>query len=373
MRFVESGVAALAAIEQQAPDVVVTDMRMPGMDGAQLLAEVRQRVPGSVRILLSGYSDPEQLVRAATRADAILAKPCDLAELESTIERCLHVLDSVSDPEIREIVGRVDTLPYLPAVCTALEEELAHDEPSGPRVAAILEDDVYFSARTLQVANAFSHGNVGSVGDAVDLLGVQTLRVMALSVGLFESVAPRVQLDGFSLQQLEQRGILAARIAERLVSEPRRNAAFSAALMHDLGRLVLAAHAPERYMRARDLCLSEGIAFHEAERRLTAVTHGHVGGLLLARWGLPSEVVEAVTHHHSPSRARHDAFEILGAVHVATWLAGWVEHEQLGETLDPDVPLPALDLAYIEAMGFSERIPAWKSLALENARTPVVA
>ena len=59
MEFVTSGAEALGVLEKEKYDVVVTDMRMPEMDGAQLLETVREKYPGIVRIILSGFSNDE--------------------------------------------------------------------------------------------------------------------------------------------------------------------------------------------------------------------------------------------------------------------------------------------------------------------------
>ena len=61
--FVQSGEKALALMEKQPFDLVVSDMRMPGMTGAQLLNEVMKRYPGTNRIILSGYADQEDVWR----------------------------------------------------------------------------------------------------------------------------------------------------------------------------------------------------------------------------------------------------------------------------------------------------------------------
>ena len=73
---VDSGPAALQELEDDPYDVIVTDMRMPEMDGAVLLAEVQKRAPGVVRIILSGQADLEETMRAVPLAHQYLAKPC---------------------------------------------------------------------------------------------------------------------------------------------------------------------------------------------------------------------------------------------------------------------------------------------------------
>ena len=77
MLFAEGGVEALAELEHRPVDVVVTDMRMPGMSGAALLEIVRARHPDTIRIMLSGEVDPEGVAGIAELAHLRLHKPCD--------------------------------------------------------------------------------------------------------------------------------------------------------------------------------------------------------------------------------------------------------------------------------------------------------
>src|SRR3954471_3561241 len=87
MTFVTSGVEALKTLEQAPFDVVISDMRMPGMDGAQLLKEVHQRYPQTVRIVLSGQSDQESIYRSIGSTHLYLAKPCETEQLKATVMR----------------------------------------------------------------------------------------------------------------------------------------------------------------------------------------------------------------------------------------------------------------------------------------------
>src|SRR6188768_1707511 len=85
MEFVNSGDAALAFMAEHPIDVVVSDMRMPGMDGAELLREVSARHPGVIRIVLSGESNQESLMKVAGIAHQYLSKPCDTDTLKATV------------------------------------------------------------------------------------------------------------------------------------------------------------------------------------------------------------------------------------------------------------------------------------------------
>jgi CheY-like chemotaxis protein len=86
LHFALSGDEALKQLAAQPFDVIVSDMRMPHMDGATLLAIVKQRSPQTFRIVLSGYAQPEDLAHARPVAHQLLTKPCDLRTLQAAIE-----------------------------------------------------------------------------------------------------------------------------------------------------------------------------------------------------------------------------------------------------------------------------------------------
>lgn len=111
MEFATSGDAALLASKERPFDVVVTDLRMPGMNGAELLSHIRDQFPGTARIVLSGYSEPALADRAAPVAYRVLGKPCNAKELVDTIERVCTLQDLLCTPALRHIIGTITELP----------------------------------------------------------------------------------------------------------------------------------------------------------------------------------------------------------------------------------------------------------------------
>src|SRR5579862_1975913 len=107
MRFANSGQEALAMLEEGSYDVIVSDMRMPGMDGAQLLETVRERYPGMIRIVLSGHSDVEAALRAVPVAHQFLAKPCDAEKLQAAIDPSSENDPIVADEATRRMIADI--------------------------------------------------------------------------------------------------------------------------------------------------------------------------------------------------------------------------------------------------------------------------
>lgn len=92
LEAVESGQMALDWLSRRHCDVIVSDMRMPGMTGEQLLTEVQSRYPSTMLILLTGYSDPEAVARLSPFLYTKLAKPCPPPVLREAIEGALAAI-----------------------------------------------------------------------------------------------------------------------------------------------------------------------------------------------------------------------------------------------------------------------------------------
>jgi len=88
----DSGMAGLALLEQEPVDLVISDMRMPQMDGAAFLSQVRQRWPDAVRILLTGYADVSSTIAAINQGEIYryIAKPWDDNEIVLTVRQALE-------------------------------------------------------------------------------------------------------------------------------------------------------------------------------------------------------------------------------------------------------------------------------------------
>lgn len=366
MAFVESGEAAVSQLEQTPCDVIVTDMGMPGMDGAVLLQRVQERFPQVVRIVLSGRSDLEASMRAVPVAHQFLAKPCDPGNLKEVVERAANLQALLRKEMIRKIVGTLRDLPSRPAVYAALLAAIANPSSSLAGIATIMEQDQALLAKVLQLVNSAFFGlarRITSIRQAVSYLGLNTLKNLALSVEVFRAFAGERQFPGFSLEALQRHVLLTATIAKRLLTEPREaEDALVAGMLHDIGLLILAVRLPEHFTRVLERAVVEEQPLYAVEEEENGFTHAEIGAYLLGLWGLPYPVVEAVACHHVPQRVGAKRFDVLSAVYVADCLAN--EH---APAVEPDHACRELDLGYLDALGVSDRIAAWRELASSQA------
>ena len=154
MRFVTSAALAVAALQEAAYDVLVSDLRMTRADGAELLGIARDKSPQTVRIVLSGYSEERQIARLVPLAHQYLAKPCAPERLQAAIERCVELQAMLHDPRVRSLVGRVRSLPTIPRAYAELGQVMAREDATAGEVAAAAMRDSAIAAKILHVANS---------------------------------------------------------------------------------------------------------------------------------------------------------------------------------------------------------------------------
>ncbi len=243
MKFVVSGEEALAAFEQQHIDLIVSDVRMPGMDGGQLLTLVKQRWPTTVRIIVSGYSDPVQAVRLTSLAHQYVAKPCDGLQLENIIERCFNLQDLLSQEALRKVVGRIGKLPAMPKTYGRLQDALSLPNVTAAEVGDIVNADAAIASKVLQITNsAFFRLRkpMVRIKDAVTYLGFATIRNLVLSAEIFSQWKSPANLPNVDPEQLQTHAQIAAAACKSLAGgRASPDDAWLAGLLHDIGYCVL--------------------------------------------------------------------------------------------------------------------------------------
>lgn len=222
-RFATSGQDALAMLEEHPADVVVSDMRMPFMDGAELLAQVRERWPRAIRIILSGYSDAEATLRMLDVAHRFVAKPCDSKTLLATVENALALRNMFLDPKVAEIVGRINYLPPAPKLFLEISRHINNPGADTRKIIDLLSSDPALTARIMQLANSawFSRGNqVSDIGKAITNLGLEQVKLLVLASHVFTEAKLILMLNNFSKRQCLLQGLPLALLANKGQNKP---------------------------------------------------------------------------------------------------------------------------------------------------------
>jgi HD-like signal output (HDOD) protein/ActR/RegA family two-component response regulator len=352
MHFAGGGQEALAIMAASPVDVVVTDMRMPGMDGDELLTRIRQLYPETVRIVLTGQCARGAVMRLIPLAHRMLSKPFDAEGLRTVLRRTYCLRDLLSSPSLASVVGNLGGLPSLPEMHSRVLAELDRTDVSLQAVAAIASEDMGLVTKLMQMANSALFGlrqPITSPVKAIQVLGVEMTRATLMAANVFSLYDP-MKLRPFSIDTLwlhsRQTGDLAGRIARMEGLTDRTTDATLAGLLHDVGRLTLVSQMPNEYKDVLRIVRDEKVPVVEAEMRVFGATHAEVGAYLLGLWGLPDPVVEAVAWHHAPSRCPGDQFTPLSAVHAAEAILGEDERS-------------TVEAGYLERLGMGDRMGRW--------------
>jgi HD-like signal output (HDOD) protein len=288
-------------------------MRMPGMDGAELLSIVRERHPTVVRVILSGQTDEAAMLRAVHVAHRLLAKPCPAEGLYEVIRRTHLWVTGLHGSGCAAAVAQIGVLPTPPGIYLELTEILRDNDVALDAIVAIVGRDPALCARTLQLANSSFFSRVGSpvshVRQAVARVGTRLLRSLSLSEGILGKAAGGAA--GQLVERMQQHALSVADAALHLGSASgARDDGFTAALLHGVGLLALVAADPGLVDLSRRVCDGRKID-------PVGVSSAEMGAYLLDLWGLPKHIVEAVLLHDAPEAIAPKGAVVAALTHVA--------------------------------------------------------
>jgi putative nucleotidyltransferase with HDIG domain len=362
MVFVESGQKALATLAEHPFDVIVSDMRMPGMNGAELLKEVKARYPAMVRIVLSGHADKELVSQCVGVAHQYISKPCDPDQLKAMIRNACILSGRLVDEEVRRVIGGIDSLPSVPELYLELKAALEEEDVDPRKLGAIIQKDIGMTAKILKLVNSSFFGLrrvISDAQEAVSYLGIDTIKTLVLSNSVFEQ-AKLLKTKHFNISDLWHHSMTVAAGAKAIAQAEGLNRvateeAFVGGILHDVGVLILATNFPDAYDKVASLVIAEKLLIPTAEQEYFGVTHAEVGAYLLGLWGLPAPILNIVSLHHRAHLQDEDQVTPLIAVHAADVLCGIEVGHPLFET-------GRLDQAAIERAGLWNHRDAWAVL-----------
>jgi putative nucleotidyltransferase with HDIG domain len=313
--------------------------------------------------VLSGFTEFETALRTVPMAHHFLVKPCDSEVLVDVIDRACHLQKLMRDERLRALAEPLVGSVTLPQAYLDLIRVLAEDEAGLEQIAAVAGADQQVAARIMQLVNSAFLGlgrEIPTLELATAYLGTNMLKNLVLAVQVFGG-------DGTAAHDLwmhraQRHALLVGTIARRIAVADKRLSedAFIAGILHDIGKRMLMGGHAQRWSAMVERARAEQRPLHEIERQELGVTHAEVGAYLLARWGLPYPVIEAVANHHDPSRIqRRPGLDAMAAVHVADLLA----HEQTLAASGEDDPFAPLDESGLRSLGLADRRSEWRELA----------
>jgi HD-like signal output (HDOD) protein/ActR/RegA family two-component response regulator len=369
MTFTSSSKKALDILGTGSFDVIVSDLRMPEMDGMQLLAEVKSKHPQVVRIILSGQVEQESTFKSVQVAHQSLSKPCDADILKHTLNKLFGLRNLLEDESIKRIVSQTETLPSLPEVYTDVISELQSSDPSVQKVAEIISADLAMTAKILQVVNSAFFGLVRKINnpkEAVMLLGTETIKTLVLSVKIFSQFNHK-KFAWFNFDELFNHSMSVSMFAQKISKQEHLdqslvNNSLMAGMFHDLGKLILVTNFQEPYQKVLTEAGKTRQNLWDLEIEWFGTSHAEIGAYLMGLWGLEYPVIEAIAFHHRPGKSLSNSTGLLTAVHFGD---AFDRLKKDPNDLNGENGLRQLDRKYLDNLGVAGRINDWQTVCNE--------
>ena len=362
-----NGDQALRIMEKNPFDVLVSDISMPGMDGTTLVNVVSELYPKTTRLIFSARSGGEIGLKTAGSAHQFYLKPQDISLIAKRTKNILRLRDFLPAEGLDQIVSDIKTLPSMPSICLALENELKKPNVSMDAVGKIVEKDIAMSAKILQLVNSAFFGmreRVTRPSQAAVLLGGEVLKSLLLGLHIFTEWTKKT-IPCFSIHELWSHSLNVASSAQEIalaegLDKKTADEFYIAGLFHDIGKIIMADNLPESCELIQKIVHERGGTLLAAEKEILGATHTEAGAYLMALWGFPDNVIQACAHHHYPSAMEQHGFNPACAVHVANVL----DYER---AFTGKIVKETMDSNYLAREGFTNKIDKWRNAINKTA------
>lgn len=356
-----SGKKALEFLQQTPADVIITDLVMSEMNGQELMAAVTREHPETMRIVISAHEDQLSVAQGLMFAHRYFTKPFNLKNLAAVLKRICHLKHQVGNEKLKRVISGLGALPTPPTIYQRLSHAVNSPYSTIEEVGAIVQEDAGLTLKLLQISNSAYFGisrKIITPAEAVQIVGMEILRALVLCIHAFKFYQDK-SFKSISASELWDHSLRTGSAARKLakyenLSESACEEAFVSGLLHDIGKLVLAANADADYHTAVERSHREGTPVDQIEWEIFGVTHAQIGAYLLGLWGLPEPVVSNVELHHSLQlTGMNTGFTPAAAIHVAQFLERSPNR------------ISQLDTHFLKQIGVENRISEWERV-LQN-------
>lgn len=356
MVFANSGREALDVFEGRDVDVIVSDMKMPGMDGAELLDRIANEYPETIRLMFSGMSEKSQALQVVSSAHQFLSKGDETGKLIETIQKAIDLVAEIDNPELRRSISNAKGV-VTPNAFTDLSNLRVDDQNSIFQMCDVVGDDVGMTAKVMQLVSSSFFGT-GSLSDGVEQvceqLDGQLMRELFEQTDAFSAVQEHDATRASLLKKINSHSVLVASLARKIAAIEHHETstrAHLAGMMHDIGKAVMLQTWPDAYIEFENIQTDEQDR-GELEKQVFGTTHPEVGAYLLRLWGIHEEIIQVTRYHHTPEESGVQNFGPLASVFIAnTFLNLQDDEDQLIEQLESS--------AFLKRIGYADHVMQW--------------
>ena len=326
----ESAVQGLEIIEKTPVSMVVSDYKMPNIDGLEFLKTVKTRYPDVRRAIGTGYMDELTSTRSIddSTVSTYFPKPWNFIELKKEITHILKVQRVLQKKNLLETLNEIEKLPTLPKMYQKFMEAMDRGD-SAKQIAKILEQDVAITTNVIRLANSsfFGTSRPSSLKQAIMKVGFHNVKSILFTISLSNQLnwSDEQQL---LLQEIFKRAAIvnycfleAFRITQKRTPAQEDT---SLGLLFNIGHIIVLQFFFERYRKTLDLMQEKHLhSFHQAELEMgfEGRTHSEIGAYLLQWWDFPQKVIELALFHHAPEMVNPQYRKIAEILEYAEELA----------------------------------------------------
>ncbi len=357
----------LQAAQDGKPDIVIAALSTSDGHGADILERFEKIAPDAQRFITASEADKPKLETTFGSSFQFLPSPCPAPRLITEIQRCVAIDTWLGNDRIKQLVAKMGEFPSLPPIYLKVVNALNSRHADTETISQAIAGDLAISAKVLQTVNSSFYGfdeKIANIADAINILGTECVKNLVLAIQVFNNIGRSADQKAIT-DELWHHSMSVAVAARRIMSyeskdEKAAEEAYTAGLMHDIGKLILLNAEPEQYAEARALANEKSIPQTDAENQIIGCNHAETGAYVLARWGMPANLTEAVALHHDPVNSFGKSFSTLAAVHVANAI---VHHRQ-----NPDHPGAHASQEFLVEIGKADSWEDW--LAVTSGKTP---
>ena len=246
------------------------------------------------------------------------------------------MLTQERDQKTKEILAKIEDLPVLPLAAKDIVTITATPDCSVEQIAKAIDPSL--AIKILQVANSPYYRRVAKVKNlehAISLLGFNVVRDLALGISLI-NIFPRHKKGPFNYEKFWRHTLLIAgtsKILARTCNFREISKVYTAALVHNIGKIVIGLFMPHDLKKIGKLIKAKGMAKNEAEKVVLGMSHAEVGGILAEKWGLPEDFVKVIRHHNDPKGLKEDP-ELIQLCELIDYSAKIVNELNIPHTKD---------------------------------------
>ncbi|MBN2796491.1 MAG: HDOD domain-containing protein [Clostridia bacterium] len=335
-----SGKEALEILSKETVDVIVADSRMPQMDGAALLEEVKAKYPKIIRVALCGFTESRIIQKLVEKnvAKLYLFKPWDDYEFKLNLNGILDMKYMMMNQYLLDLIDKLEALPSLPKIYYDISELIDRGADIS-EVSKIVEKDQAIASKVLKLANSAFYGRkTGDLNQAIMGIGLNNLKNIVLSTSLFSGPQELMNEIEVLWQHAVNTNRLTHMIYDQLLDKKMPSIYGSAGLLHDIGKLILHLFYQNTYQKVLDHARNMERSLVECEMEYFNITHQDLGAYLLNWWELPYAYVEAAMFHHRPSDSRVINYELVAVTHLSNYYSIMeISPDETQNYLDPTV------------------------------------